>query len=306
MEIKQSPDSFDQFMLKPHGDKLISINISHNVLLAIVFSLLVHGLILFLVLPQIQFDNAAALPPTAMEVSLAPPKPPEVIMPVEKPTEKPIEEPVKQPEKKPNKTPSKTKVITQKPSQDSKPSAFSVPDVIATPQPAPETNPPEESIQDAPTDMASYVKQQQSKRLASEASAAKQNAEAVAREIGPSAEQVRDERIKNNFKNGTNGIFEITSLGSRHAAFSFRGWTNDYSNSRRESFEVEASTGQDVRLVMIKKMISLIRKHYQGDFNWESQRLGRVIVQSARPEDNAGLEDFMMMEFFGTNYKNSS
>ncbi|MDP2230581.1 hypothetical protein [Methylotenera sp.] len=306
MEIKQSPESFDQFMLKPRGDKLIRINISRNVLLAIVFSLLLHWLILFFVLPQIQFDNAAALPPTAMEVSLAPPKPPEVILPLEKP----IEEPVKQPEEKPNKAPkkttSKTKVITQKPSQDSKPPAFSVPDVIATPQPAPETIPPKESIQDVPTDMASYVKQQQAKRLASETSAAKQNAEAVAREIGPSAEQVRDERIKNNFKNGTNGIFEITSLGGRHAAFSFRGWTNDYSNSRRESFEVEASTGQDVRLVMIKKMISLIRKHYQGDFNWESQRLGRVIVQSARPEDNAGLEDFMMMEFFGTNYKNSS
>jgi hypothetical protein len=28
-------------------------------------------------------------------------------------------------------------------------------------------------------------------------------------------------------------------------------------------------------------------------------------VQSARPEDNAGLEDFMMMEFFGSNYKSS-
>lgn len=302
MEIKQSPDSFDQFMLKPRGDKLIRINISRNVLLAIIFSLLMHGLILFLVLPQIQFDNAAALRPTAMEVSLAPPKPPEVIMPVDKP----IEEPVKQPEKKANKPPGKTKVITQKPTQDSKPPAFSVPDVIATPQPVPEIIPPKESIQDVPTDMASYVKQQQAKRLASEVSAAKQNAEAVAREIGPSAEQVRDERIKNNFKNGTNGIFEITSLGGRHAAFSFRGWTNDYSNSRRESFEVEVSTGQDVRLVMIKKMISLIRMHYQGDFNWESQRLGRVIVQSARPEDNAGLEDFMMMEFFGTNYKNTS
>ncbi|MDP3332795.1 MAG: hypothetical protein Q8S55_12580 [Methylococcaceae bacterium] len=271
-------------------------------MLAIVFSLLVHGLILFFVLPQIQFDNAAALPPTALVVSLVPPKLPEVI----KPAEKPIEEPIKQPEKKPSKIPNKTKVITQKPSQDSKPSAFSVPDVIATPQPAPEIIPPKESVQDAPTDMASYVKQQQAKRLASEASAAKQNAEAVAREIGPSAEQVRDEKIKNNFQRGTNGIFEITSLGGRHAAFSFRGWTNDYSNSRRESFEVEASTGQDVRLVMIKKMISLIRKHYQGDFNWESNRLGRTVVQSARPEDNAGLEDFMMMEFFGTNYKNAS
>ena len=151
--------------------------------------------------------------------------------------------------------------------------------------------------------MASYVKAQQAKRNALEADAAKQNAEAVAREIGASQEKIRDDRIKNNLKVGTNGIFEITSLSGRHAAFAFKGWTNDYSNARRESFEVEASSGQDVRLVMIKKMISLIRRHYDGDFNWESQRLGREIVKSARLEDSAELEEFMMMEFFGSNYK---
>jgi hypothetical protein len=151
--------------------------------------------------------------------------------------------------------------------------------------------------------MASYVKARQAQRQATEADAAKQNAEAVAREVGPSESKIRDERIKNNFKNGTNGIFEITSLNSRRAAFAFRGWTNDYSNARRESFEVEASTGQDVRLLMIRKMITLIRQHYQGDFNWDSHRLGRVEVKSARPEDSANLEDFMMMEFFGPNYK---
>jgi hypothetical protein len=50
-------------------------------------------------------------------------------------------------------------------------------------------------------------------------------------------------------------------------------------------------------------MITLIREHYDGNFNWESQRLGRSVVQSARPEDNAGLEAFLMMEFFGSNYK---
>ena len=105
-------------------------------------------------------------------------------------------------------------------------------------------------------------------------------------------------------QSGTNGIFEITSLSSRHATFAFRGWTNDYSSSRREFFEVEASTGQDIRLVMVKRMIKLIREHYQGDFNWDSHRLNRVVNLSARPQDNAGLEEFMLMEFFGQNYKN--
>lgn len=296
--IDNTVDQFEALLLKPRGDKLIRLNISRNTLIAIIFSLLLHALILMMVVPKIQLNSPAAPLPTSMEVSLVAPTPPKVEAPVllEPEPEKPEPQVIKPP----------TKVMTQKPSKQRRPSTFSVPDVIATKQPTPELLPSKESAKDAPTDMASYVKAQQGKRNAVEADAAKQNAEAVAREIGPSQEQVRDERIKNNFKNGTNGIFEITSLGGRHAAFSFRGWTNDYSNARRESFEVEASTGQDVRLVMIKKMISLIRQHYQGDFNWESNRLGRVIVQSARPEDNSGLEDFMMMEFFGSNYKNTA
>ena len=301
MEINQTTpldkaaNQFDEFLLKPRGDKLIRINISRNTLIAIIFSLLVHGLLLIVMLPKIDFNNAASPQPKALEVSLAPPTPPKVEIP--EPT------PVK-PE--PEVTKSPPKVITRKSSKNTKPSTFSVPDVIATKQPTPEPTPPKEAKpNDAPTDMASYVKAQQAKRNAMEADAAKQNAEAVAREVGPSQEKVRDDRIKSNLKVGTNGIFEITSLSGRHAAFAFKGWTNDYSSAKRESFEVEAGTGQDVRLVMIKKMISLIRRHYDGDFNWESQRLGREVVKSARPEDSAELEEFMMMEFFGTNYKNT-
>lgn len=283
-----------------HGDKMIRINISRNTLIAIVFSLMTHALILSLVVPQIHLDNASAPPARAIEVSLAPPKPAAAVL-EQTPAEKPVEEPVKKPVAKPI-TP---KVITQKPSQNTKPS-FSVPDVLATAKPTPEVLPPKDTVKDAPpTDMMAYVNAKRAQRQASETYAAKQNAEAAAREIGPSEAQIRDERIKHNFQNGTNGIFEITSLSGRHASFAFRGWTNDYSTSRRESFEVEAKIGQDVRLVMIKKMIGLIREHYQGDFNWESHRLDRVVVQSARPEDNAGLEDFMMMEFFGSNYKNA-
>lgn len=302
MEINQTHsdkvvDQFDEFLLKPRGDKLIRFNISRNTLIAIIFSLLVHGLALLIVLPRIDFNNAAAPQPTAFEVSLAPPVVPKVEIPV-----LPEPEPVK-PKPKVIKPP--PKVMTQKPNTNSMPSTFSVPDVIAAKQPTPEPLPPKEiKPNDEPTDMASYVKAQQAKRNALEADAARQNAEAVAREIGPNQEKIRDERIKANLKIGTNGIFEITSLSGRHAAFAFKGWTNDYSNAKRESFEVDASTGQDVRLVMIKKMITLIRRHYDGDFNWESQRLGREVVKSARPEDSAELEEFMMMEFFGTGYKN--
>ena len=264
----------------------LRVQVERNTLLAIVFSLLVHGLILFLALPQLDLDSAA-MPPTTIQVSLAPP-PAEVPPP-------PVELP--KPPKKP-KPISRPKVMTQKPS--SQPSDFNLPE--AAPSPAPSA--PVAPAKDQPVDMMAYVNAKRQQRLAMENDAAKQNAEAVAKEQGPSAEQVREQRIKDNLKVGTNGIFEITSLNSRHAGFSFRGWTSDYSNARREAFEVEAGVGQDIRLLVVRKMIVLIRQHYQGDFNWESQRLGRVVIQSARPEDNAGLEDFMMMEFFGTYYKN--
>jgi hypothetical protein len=285
-------DQTDFYLTPPNSALLprvwLRVQIERNTLVAILFSLLVHGLILFLALPKMNLDSAA-LAPVTMQVSLAPPPEPP---PAEPP---PVELP--KPTKKP-KPISRPKVMTQKPS--SQPSNFNLPE--AAPSAVPSV--PVAPAIDQPVDMMAYVNAKRQQRLAMENEAAKQNAEAVAKEQGPSAEQVREQRIKDNLKVGTNGIFEITSLSARHAGFTFRGWTSDYSNARREAFEVEAGVGQDIRLLVVKKMIGLIRQHYQGDFNWESQRLGRVVIQSARPEDNAGLEDFMMMEFFGTYYKN--
>jgi hypothetical protein len=100
---------------------------------------------------------------------------------------------------------------------------------------------------------------------------------------------------------GVNGIFQINSMDDRNATFTFRGWKNELSYVHPETVKVEAPLGGDVRIEMIRKMIQIIRRYYTGDFNWNSQRLQRVVVLSARPEDNAGLEDFMMQEFFSAN-----
>ncbi|MFZ3088158.1 MAG: hypothetical protein WA123_08870 [Methylotenera sp.] len=290
-----------------HGDRHIRINISRNTLIAIIFSLFLHALIFFFV-PQIQFDNPASVPARAIEVSLAPPRmATQVIKPVQE-ARQVVEKPVV-PVKKPITKVEPKKIIAQKLIKTTKPS-FVVPDTPAA-KPALDTRPPKERVvketpvQEQYTDMASYVKARQAQRLESEAVAANVNAEAAARERGPTEAQLREDRIKRNLNYGTNGIFEITSLGARNATFAFRGWTNDYSTSKRQFFEVEANNGEDVRLLMIRRMIALIREHYQGNFNWESHRLGRSVVQSARLEDNAGLEDFLMMEFFGSNYKTS-
>ena len=61
-----------------------------------------------------------------------------------------------------------------------------------------------------------------------------------------------------------------------------------------------AEQDNNVELAIVKKMIEIIRREYQGNFRWESQRLDRVIVLSARLEDNTGLESFLMKEFFSS------
>ena len=276
------------------------IRISRNAFIATICSLILHALIFFYV-PKIDFDVPPTPPATTIEVSLGLPQPSPIL----------VEPVVEVLEPAPVIVDKKPKIIAQKPVKTAKPS-FAVPDVLATPKPSTEIISPKEPvtkevpIEEKFTDMASYVKAMQARRQGAESDAARQNAEAVARERGPTEAQIRDERIKRNFQNGTNGIFEITSLGARNATFAFRGWTNDFSSSKRQFFEVEAQLGQDVRLVMIKRMIALIREHYDGDFQWESHRLGRSVTQSARLEDSAGLEDFLMMEFFGTHYKSTS
>ena len=286
---------FEDFLLSPEGDKQLRLNISRNTLIAFIISLLIHAIILFFVVPKIQMEKIKE--PTTFEVVLAQPEQAEIIaepLPPE-PDLNPL------PEQLPEPLPQK-KIITQKPSKNAKPPVFTVPDVLATKKPAPETLPqPEEKPKEI--DMLAYVNAQRAKRDQGESEAAKINAEAAAREIGPSEEEKRDAKIKSNFQNGTNGIFEITRLESQSASFTFLGWTSSLSNARREFFEVEAPRGQDVRLLMIRRMIALIRVHYQGDFDWESHRLGRTIVKSARVEDSAELEEFLMQEFFGGNYK---
>ena len=290
-------NSFETFLQSPPRDKLVRLHFSRNTLIAFVISILIHAIVLFFVVPKTQFEETKE--PPVFEVQLAHPEVAE-IMPKPLPQEampQPPLEPLSKPIKKP-------KVMTKKPSKNAKPPVFSVPDVLATSKPVLETLPQREiKPKEVPNDMMASINAKRAEREALESDAAKQNAAATAREIGPSEDEKRDAKIRNNFKSGTNGIFEITRLESHSASFTFLGWTSSLSNARREFFEVEASAGQDVRLLMIRRMIDLIRTHYQGDFDWESHRLGRTIVKSARVEDSAELEDFLMQEFFGTNYK---
>jgi hypothetical protein len=291
-------------ILPSRGDAYVEIRIRRSTLIAIIVSLLVHVVVLFTLAPQLMRFGEAPVQAVEepLEVQLNPLTPKVALnIPNNNPEPQPqaiLEQARKlQPKPKPRASPppppaspreviAVTKPVLNNPTVPVAPSV-SVPAPVLTP------NSPQ------PTDMMSYVNAARERRLLAQGYTAREIAEANASEHGPSADEVRDANIKRNLNPGTNGVFQIISKSSRTATFSFRGWTTDSSNSRREVIEVDAGPDGNIDRAVVRKMIELIRRYYKGDFNWESQRLDRVIILSARIEDNAGLEDFLIQEFFG-------
>lgn len=216
-----------------------------------------------------------------------------------KPVETPPEMPPK-PQQKPKPQPKEVPKLPKKIIQSQNPnSTFKLPEpkLQPRPQPTPQPTPPPEQ------DFSSMIKRRQSERYSEEIAAKEINDAAAAAERGPSEDERRTKNIMNNLKFGTNGLFMIKRMDPYNASFSFKGWVNDYTSANTQFYQVEAGSGEDIRLVMVRRMIGIIREHYNGDFDWISNRLGRTVTLSARPADSAGLEDFLMKEFFGPNYK---
>lgn len=169
--------------------------------------------------------------------------------------------------------------------------------------------PPEQVVRkteplDERNDFMAMLNARRAQRQAAEDFFAKQNADARSGEREMSDAEKAEAAFRRNTQSlgrgqdGTSGVFQIQSKGTRFAAFSFRGWTTDRERSKYELIEVDAGAGGDVEEAIVRKMITLIRQHYQANFNWDSRRLGRVVVLSARLEDNGGLEAFLLREFF--------
>ena len=151
-------------------------------------------------------------------------------------------------------------------------------------------------------DMSNMLEAARERRRSAEADAARENAAARAAEQGPSANEIARANIafqQRKANGGTNGVFEIVSKGPRVAQYVFRGWTTDARRSQRQTITVDAGLNGDVEKAIIDSMIGLIRQYYSGDFNWDSHRLGRVVTLSARLTDTAGLQAFLLREFFG-------
>lgn len=279
--------------LTPRGDTYFQIRVSRNTLVAVIVSLLIHAMLLTALAPHLIKTSPAGTIPDPIVVRLNPPAPQQEKQ--SPPTEIAQAQPEPRPEqvRKPKPSPRPAKATSpvmavEKPVVND----FKVPANPSRPTASPGTAPP--------TDMMAYVNAARERRQAAEGYAARENAAAVAREREPTEDEVKAANIKRNLQSpGANGVFQIINVSSRTAQFSFRGWTSNYSNSRRELIEVEAGPDGDIQRAIVRRMIELIRNYYQGDFNWESQRLGRVVILSARKQDNDGLEDFLIQEFWG-------
>jgi hypothetical protein len=163
---------------------------------------------------------------------------------------------------------------------------------IAEPGPTAKASP--DSILETSTDLMDYVNQARARR--EEAGIFHQH---EVHKPQPTEDEIRLAHVKRNLRPpNTRGIFRITRIEQRTAQFSFRGWMLNESHPRDELIAVRVGPDGDIRRAIIRKMIQLIRQHHQGNFNWESYRLNGIVVLSARREDNAGLEDFLLREFF--------
>ena len=165
-------------------------------------------------------------------------------------------------------------------------------------------SPPTSSPLAAPVeDTSSRLAAARERRRALDSAAAEENRAAAQASREPSDDDIASANIARNLQNalhprkGMGGAFQVTNTGARMGQFVFRGWADDPSHSVHETYDVDAGLGGNVELAMIRKMIALIRKHYPGDFIWEN-RQGERKTLSARPGDNAFLEEYLMREFF--------
>ena len=252
--------------------------------IAVVVSLLVHGMFAMIPVTKREGDIGALVQPQPFVARIVDAKA-EVAPPAPEPTREPVTKPVVQPRPAPPPPPKLASVA---------PPPLAVPverAPEAMPRPAPQF------------DMMAAINARRERRRDYEHELLRQ---AEARD-SPSRNGSGDpaiSSIERNLKSlspgqeGAGGVFTILSKGTRTAEFAFNGWRPDTQRRWREVIEVDAGQGGDVELAIVRRMIQLIRGHYSGDFVWKSNRLGRPVVMSARPEDQEGLETFLMREFF--------
>jgi hypothetical protein len=253
--------------------------------------LLLHALVIFLFLPNIR-QAPLDLNIRTLDVRLVPLPTAKSAMPeVPKLKQEEAIEQVVKPKKEKTLTPSVKKLMTSPNSEDR-----IIPITPHPEKPVLEKTPIKETPQ--ANDLLAYLNARRQQRQAQEMAEKSPSTDAnIQDRLVP--EQKRDEIIARNLQQeGTNGLFQIREIVGDSAQFTFRGWQQNGRNTRFEIVTVLAGPNETIERAIVRKMIAIIREHYSGDFNWQSQKYGRIIVLSARPQDNQALEDFMIQEFF--------
>ena len=176
------------------------------------------------------------------------------------------------------------------------PDTITLPDEKHVEQPKPQ--PKEETkLQPDETDMAAYIEKRRRARGApsdqpaeeSEAQRGTRNALANIAAINGRGGQDPNE---------TGGVFSVTNKTFSHADVKFRGWNPNFKRRWLTSASVDRGNEPDIETAIVKKMIELIRKEKNGDFEWDSHRLNKVVTLSARPQDTQELMNFLYKEMF--------
>jgi hypothetical protein len=264
--------------------------------LTLALSILIHVAALFVLIPHLQTVSDEMAPGEAsapVQVRLSPPpSAPGPAAPEPSREAQAVISPPIRPPKVATRPPPKQAMIVP---------ATPAPEVVVPPPPPPlPPPPPVAATPPAPApagDLASFIA---SKRLARGETA------------GSSVDEERERYNRNiaaNLPTGATGtagraprtgggIFAIKRMAYDDALFEFYGWNKDLGQRTPQSFEVRKGNNADMRIAVVRRMIVIIREHEKEDFVWESRRLGRNVTLSARLPDTAGLEEFMMHEFF--------
>ena len=94
------------------------------------------------------------------------------------------------------------------------------------------------------------------------------------------------------------GVFTVRNMAFDFGEFAFYGWNNAIKRDSLQVIEVRRGNNENMEIAMVRRMIVVIRELSNGDFLWQSRRLGKGVWLSARPQDTAELEAFMLREIF--------
>jgi len=282
------------------GDRYLQIRISRNTSIAIIFSLLVHLLLLIALAPQLlPDDEKQSKVQSEITVNLAPPPSGKTTMvePAPAPAE-PVAEP--QPAKPPK--PGRPKVVPVTPKPDS-----STNKIIALEKPAPNSvrSPFDQRIPaptppapDAPTDMQSYIAANRAKRQAEQGYTPQDSAE-IANSNAPVSENARrDANIMRNLQqsSGANGIWDIRAKNLHTAQLSFNIQKPGDFKARQLLINVQTEADDDIDRAIAKKLIDLMKEYYPGELTYHSISLGREVQISPSSFNSAWVESLILKD----------